>query len=362
VAGVAFGFYPSGPYPPEYDGALFFADNTRDCIWAMLRDGGTLPSPGSIKPFVQSAANPVDVQIAPNGELFYVDFNGGTVRRLVYTAGNQPPIAVARADRTSGAVPLTVDFDGSTSDDPDSSAPLSFAWDLDADGQFDDSTSATPTFTYSTAGAYRAQLRVTDAGGATATDAVTITAGNTPPVATIATPSPGLRWKVGDTIDFQGSAADDQDGVLAASRLSWSLTLQHCPSNCHSHALQSWPGTTSGSFQAPDHDFPSYLELRLTATDSGGLTASQTLRLDPRTVSVTMRSSPSGLSLALGGTTATTPFTRTLIAGGTTTIAAPSPQTLGGTSHTFSSWSDGGARSHTVTAAADTTYTATFSP
>ena len=77
VAGVAFGFYPSGPYPADYDGALFFADNTRDCIWVMKRNGGALPSPSSLSPFVQRAANPVDVQIAPSGELFYVDFERG---------------------------------------------------------------------------------------------------------------------------------------------------------------------------------------------------------------------------------------------------------------------------------------------
>ena len=191
---------------------------------------------------------------------------------------------------------------------------------------------------------------------------MTINAGNTPPVATIAAPSPGLRWKVGDTIAFQGSASDEQDGTLPASRLSWSLTLQHCPSNCHTHAIQSWTGTAGTTFVTPDHDYPSFLELKLTATDSGGLADTQTLRLDPQTVAVTMRSSPTGLSLTLGATTAATPFTRTLIRGGTTTIAAPSPQTLGPTTYTFGSWSDGGARSHTVTLDADTTFTASFAP
>ena len=48
--------------------------------------------------------------------------------------------------------------------------------------------------------------------------------------------------------------------------------MQHCPSNCHSHPVQSFAGVAGGSFVAPDHEYPSYLELRLTATDSGGLT------------------------------------------------------------------------------------------
>ena len=42
-------------------------------------------------------------------------------------------------------------------------------------------------------------------------------------------------------------------------------------SNCHSHSTQSFPATASGSFTAPDHEYPFYLELSLTATDSTGL-------------------------------------------------------------------------------------------
>jgi glucose/arabinose dehydrogenase len=360
VAGLAFGFYPSGPYPADYDGALFFADHSRDCIWVMKRGASGLPDPSALIPFQQGAANPVDLQITPSGELTWVDFDGGAIHRISYSAGNRPPVAVATADRTSGAVPLTVAFDGSTSDDPDSSAPLSFAWDLDGDGQFDDSTAQRPTFTYTAAGTVSATLKVTDAGGVSATDAVKVTAGNTPPTATIASPSPGVTWKVGDTIAFSGAATDEQDGTLPPSALSWSLVLHHCPAGCHAHALQSWPGTAGDTFVTPDHDYPSYLELRLTATDAGGLQDSQTVRLDPRTVALTVRSSPAGLTLGLGGSSGPAPFSRTVIEGSQNTISAPSPQTVGGVSWAFGSWSDGGARSHDVIAGADATYSATF--
>jgi hypothetical protein len=148
-------------------------------------------------------------------------------------------------------------------------------------------------------------------------------------------------------------------GALPASALSWKLVLHHCTSGCHTHDVQSWIGVASGSFAAPDHDYPSYLELQLTATDAGGLTDTQTLRLDPRTVQVTLTSSPSGMQLGMGSSTATAPFTRTVIEGSSNSISAPN-QLRNRSSYVFSSWSDGGAPSHNITANATATYSATF--
>src|SRR5829696_4810866 len=96
-----------------------------------------LPAPGQIKTFVAGAANPVNLEIGPGGDLFYVDFDGGTIRRIRYFSANRPP----------GAAPLTVTFDGTGSSDPDGDA-LSYAWDLDADGAYDDATAPRPTWTY----------------------------------------------------------------------------------------------------------------------------------------------------------------------------------------------------------------------
>jgi hypothetical protein len=202
---------------------------------------------------------------------------------------------------------------------------------------------------------------VTDGHGASSTAAVTINVGNTPPTATITSPAPGTTWKVGDVIQFAGGATDAQDGPLPASALSWALILHHCPSNCHTHPLQSFDGVAGGSFTTPDHEYPSHLELRLTATDSGGLTDTKSIDLNPRTVSLTLASSPGGFALVFNGSEpATTPFTRTVIQGSANTISAPSPQTKAKKPWLFKSWSDGGAQTHNVIANSSTTYTATF--
>jgi hypothetical protein len=167
--------------------------------------------------------------------------------------------------------------------------------------------------------------------------AVAITVGNTPPTANITSPAAGTIWKVGDVINFSGSATDQQDGTLPASALSWDLTLYHCPSNCHTHPVQSFTGMSSGSFVAPDHEYPSYLELRLTATDSGSLTSTKTLRLDPRTVVLSFQTNPGGLKLVVNGASSTATFTRTVIVGSNNTISATTPQTKGNKSYNFQS-------------------------
>jgi PKD repeat protein/glucose/arabinose dehydrogenase len=365
VAGLEFEFSAAqNSYPAEYDDALFFADYSRDCIWAMLKGTNGLPAQGQIRTFVAGAANPVNLETGPGGDLFYVDFDGGTIRRIQFFSTNRPPTAVAGATPTTGPAPLTVAFNGTGSTDPDPGDTLSYAWDLDGDGAYDDSTASQTTHTYATPGSFTASLRVTDSHGASDTDSVTITVGNTPtpPTATILTPAAGRTWQVGDVITFSGSATDAQDGTLPASALSWRLILQHCPSNCHSHVIQTFAGVASGEFTAPDHEYPSYLELELTATDSGGLQDKKTLRLDPRTVVLTFQTTPGGLNLTVnGGVSAKAPFSRTVIIGSTNSVSAPTPQTKAKKSYNSVSWSDGGAQTHVIVApAVATTYTARF--
>jgi glucose/arabinose dehydrogenase len=369
VTGVA--FYQGGSYPAQYNGALFFADHTRNEIWAMLPGTNGLPDPSKLQSFVGvdstggAAVHPVDLKIGPGGDLFYVDMDDGTVHRITYTAANQPPTAVITANPTNGPLPLTVSFGSTGSSDPEGK-PLTYSWDLNGDGTFGDATGPTASYTYTTAGVYHPSLRVTDDQGASDTTSVTITAGNTAPTAVIDTPPSSLTWKVGDTINFSGHATDTQDGTLPASALSWSLILHHCftPTDCHTHLIQTISGVSSGSFTAPDHEYPCWLEVQLTATDPGGLTSTTSVRLNPKTVVLTFKTNPGGLALTdlvVNEAPRTTPFSVTVVVGSANSVSAPSPQQFNKSTYFFTSWSDGGPQSHTITApAANTTYTATY--
>jgi len=367
ISGVA--FENGSNYPAAYNGALFFADSSRGCIWAMRLGANGQPDPAAIEPFVTGVNAPVQVLTGPGGDLFYVALGAGQLRRVSYPTGtNRPPTAVATAVPPSGPAPLAVQFSGSGSTDPDAGDTLSYAWDLDADGQYDDSTAINPTRTYGSPGVVDVGLRVTDQDGAFGTTTVPVTVG-TPggldPVPVINTPTAALRWQVGQTVPFSGQATDPQDGVLPASALSWKLSIQHCSAqgSCHEHVVQNFPGVASGSFVAPDHEYPSHLELTLTATDSTGRTGSTTLRLDPQTVVLTFTSNPSQVLLTVGGASQRTPFTRTVIAGSNNSISAPSPQNVPPLNlrYRYASWSDGGAQTHNVTApATGATYRATY--
>jgi glucose/arabinose dehydrogenase len=360
ITGLA--FYAGGNYPSAYQGALFFADHSRNCIWALRAGSNGLPStsPSSRETFVAGATNPVDLVIGPGGDLFYVNMGGGAIHRIRYTAANQPPSASFTATPASGSAPLTVSFDGRASSDPEGGT-LSYSWDLSGNGSFGDATTPTASWTYPTPGTYTARLRVTDPQGASATTSRSISVSNDAPIPVIASPTGSYTWRVGESISFSGSATDPQDGAVAASRLSWSIILHHCPSNCHTHHIQDFVGVASGSFPAPDHEFPSHLEIRLTATDSTGTSASTSVLVHPRTVDLTFASQPSGIALTVAGQTSTAPFTRRVIVGSRVSLAAPETTTVGGTSYTFGSWSDGGARVHDITAGTTaTTYTAAF--
>ena len=80
------------------------------------------------------------------------------------------------------------------------------------------------------------------------------------------------------------------------------------------------------------------------------------------TVSATVGTSPSGLAFTVDGTSYSSPQNFSWVTGSVHTIATTATQTPStGVQDTFTSWSDGGALSHSVTASASATYTAAFS-
>jgi PKD repeat protein len=189
-----------------------------------------------------------------------------------------PPTAVLTADKTTGPVPLTVNFDGSGSSDPDSGdAVVSYTFDF-GDGS-PQKTQASPTIKHiysSTCSPCTATLTVTDKEGAQSSPATVVIHANTnvPPTASLtATPTKGT---VPLNVSFDGSGSSDSDGSIA----SWSLDFGD----------QSSPATGTGAVpNAIPHTYNAAGTYHpvLTVTDSSNAQTSST----PLTITVNQQPS-----------------------------------------------------------------------
>ena len=357
-------FVPNGVWPAVHDNTYLYGDYTCGKIFQLRPNGGGWDR----TEFATDVGAVVNMTFGPSPfgrGLYYTNYEGGgQVRRIDYVASdNRAPTAAVTADPTYGPLPLSVSFDGSGSSDPDAGDTLTYRW------TFGDGTpivtTATPTtsHTYTSQGPFTATLTVLDQDGASSSASLPLDPGNTAPNVAFTSPSESDRFAVGDAITLSATATDPEDGSLGPGNLSWRVLRHH---DAHTHPFLA-PTTGNGLViaQPAPEDLGSgvdgYLQIQLTATDSRGLSTTTTRNVFPQKVDLTFASQPSGRDLVVGDTTVSTPRTVTSWEGHAIAVQAH-PQVDGsGQGWTFSSWSDGGAASHTiVTPAAPVTYTATF--
>ena len=352
-ASVTGGFiYRGSQFPDQYDGEYFFADYAMNWIKRLTLDAaGNVTAVRNFEPPDGRNDGPYGDIVAlaegPDGSLWYVDAgpfeqnDAGAVRRIRNLAANQPPTARAAAGPLSGSAPLTVSFSSAGSADPDGQ-PLTYRWDF---GDGATSTAANPSHTYVSSGRYTARLTTSDGASETVSEPVTITVGSAP-TATILQPTEARTFRAGDVVAFSGQGNDADDGALGGSSLSWKVVFHH---DSHIHPVLDGTSGSSGSLTIPTsgHSFSgqtSY-EIVLTARDSDGIEATDSVIIQPEKAPMSLSSSPSGLSLLLDGISRTTPFAQSEIIGFSYAVDAPSPQS----GYAFASWSDGGAAAHAVT-------------
>ena len=357
-------FVPNGAWAPQFDNDYLFADYVCGRILRLEPNGfGGFTKTALVTDLGQGSA--VHLQFGPyqgGTALYYTVFGAqGQLRRLTFTSGDVQPTAGLTATPTSGAAPLAVTLDGSASFDPEG-GPLTYLWDL-GDGTTAQTTSPTSSITHTyAAGSYTASLRVRDSSGQISSPATAlVSAGNSPPVATISTPSSGSTWRVNERVTLTGTAVDPEQGTLPASALTWTGLLHHNDDHVHPLLLESGNGL-SFSFPAPE-DFQatahSYVEVVLEATDAGGLTGVATRDIQPRRVTVTLASDVPGRHVRAHGEGPFTTPTTLISWVGWRFILNALPAQNGASS---ASWSDGGAARHSVAPTEDVTYTATYTP
>jgi len=351
-------FYQGNLFPTEYEGDFFFADLPNQVIRRIDLDQGQI---SSVTDFATGVGGPVDIEIGPDGALYYLEIFTGNVVRVEYVGGsNRTPEAIATSNVIYGDSPLTVAFDGSLSSDPDGDN-LFYSWDF-GDG-FPPMPGVSVVHTYATSGIYTATLTVTDGnGGEDISDSILIAVDESPPVGQINVFPENPLFQGGDTIAFSGSAFDLEDGVLGPSAFSWNVMLRH---DTHVHpVLGPLNGVTGGSFEVPvigENSANVSYRFNLTVTDSAGLTSTSFVDVFPQVTQVTLDTNSGLPDLLLGGTIVSAPVVFNGVAGILRTIEAPLLQQKDGVTYIFDSWSDGGSIQHTIaTPVSATTFTANY--
>jgi glucose/arabinose dehydrogenase len=347
-------------YPDEYTGGLFFSDYvSSEAKYLKLDSNGSLVSGYPVT--FGTVPEVVNWTLAPNGDLVYVDIGfkqeGSTVSdgipaiRQISAVENHRPVAkIDLSGLPYGDAPLTVDFDGSGSTDPDSgeTATLSYAWDLDGDGAFDDSTAANPASWEYVDGTKNVTigLRVTDVNGKSDVAEVELYPGDHPPEAPSMDANNPETYRGGQLVKLAALGTDLDPGDVVS--LDWKVVINHAGTHTH-----DWDAGTGEAFSFTTdtvHDQPSTYEVTVQAEDKRGLAAKPlTLVLQPETSPLTLTSIPSGAVVNHGGTDHVTPYAGVSTIGVQVGISAAESLLSNGSLYQFEAWSNGGPRSQTLT-------------
>ncbi|MCW3015967.1 MAG: hypothetical protein JWO02_3059 [Solirubrobacterales bacterium] len=336
-----------GPYGGEYADNLFVGDYAKGLVQRLdlNPDGTCVTSPCGVLPFASGWSGGTDLELSPRGTLVWALFGSGgpdgSVVELVKAGANRSPVASATATPLGAPNTRAYRLSSTPSSDPDGD-PLSSAWDF-GDGTSGSGTTVDHTYA---AGVRQATVRltVTDGRGGQATSTVQLTPGNAPPRPAITAPANGALYTDGQPVALRGTATDPEDGTLTGAALTWRVILRH---GNHVHVLTERSGDTVTFTPYDDHDADSGYEVTLVATDSvGSRVETPVIALRPRTVKLTVRSSPPGAPIGYADQTLTTPITRDAAVGFHTTLTAPASFAFGGTTYPFTAWSEGGPAQH----------------
>jgi glucose/arabinose dehydrogenase len=280
-AAVGGSWYTGYNFPAEYRGAFFQGDYDGKWIRCFVLDANAKLT--KVIKFIDNGANVVYItENFRDGCLYYVDIVSGEVRRISYGSGiNNPPVAIASSNKISGNSPLTVQFTGNSSYDPDGGS-ISYEWDF-GDGTAK-STTANPSHIFTAGGSigFTATLKVTDPQGASSTATLRISLNNTAPTVKITNPVNNSLYPVGGQENAYTLTANVSDAESANSLLNyqWTISLRH---NEHQHFEPVITTQTANVRLAAigcDGD-PYHYFIKLEVTDPAGLTSTDSVKLYP---------------------------------------------------------------------------------
>lgn len=256
--------------PEEFQNHYVFADYLG---WIRAIEVDENDEIKSSKQWQPEGGSPVDLTFNPySGCLYITSLVPLSVDRICF-GGNLRPVPVTDNDTIYGSSPLTVEFDGSESFDPEGGSVTHF-WDF-----ADDTTSDEPTVTHSFENelqqAYRVTLTVTDSAGAANTKEILVSLNNTPPSVQITSIEEGELYPIDFPTSFEllASISDQENPIQSELSYEWSHLLHH---NTHFHVLHEYDFITGATLVNPTgcgEGDTYWYEINVTVTDPGGLTA-----------------------------------------------------------------------------------------
>ncbi len=214
-----------GTFPAYYDGKLFIYDWIRG--WVLVATLDADHELVRLEPFMPSVrwSNAIDMAFDEHGILYVVEYGTGwfeqnadaRLNRVRYNTGNRRPVARIRADSTVGAEPFTVRFSAAASTDPDGD-DLDYSWSIAGRGA-DRTESPEYEYTFDEAGVYGVVLTVSDADGASATDAIDVRVGNAPPNVDFEIDGNRSFYWDGRTVDYAINVRDPETGTVDISSI-----------------------------------------------------------------------------------------------------------------------------------------------
>ncbi len=211
-------------FPAYYEGKWLIVDFMRGWIFAVTMDeNGDYQSMERFLPN-ETFSSAIDMDFGPDGALYILEYGSAWFRgnanskliKIEYNKGNRKPNVTAVADKSSGAVPLAVNFSSEGTNDYDDydQGKLTFEWKITNGAGFDQAlTEANPSFTFSEAGTYQVTLTVTDTKGEKNSSSMEVVAGNEPPVVSIDFTGMNRTFYFGEKeLSYSISVNDKEDG------------------------------------------------------------------------------------------------------------------------------------------------------
>jgi cytochrome c len=212
-------------FPDYFDGKLMFYDWMRN--WMFLVSMNNEGAIKDIEPFMPNSKfnNIIDMDYGPDGKLYMLEYGtqwfkqnlDARLIRIDYNGGNRPPVAMLRADKLNGALPLTVTLDAAGTNDPDGDQ---LKYDLTVDGKNYTSADGKFVVTFDKPGVYTPLFKATDGKGSTSEAKLNITAGNEAPVVNIKLKGNQTFYFPGTPVQYEVEVSDKEDGTTSEKKIT----------------------------------------------------------------------------------------------------------------------------------------------